>query len=94
MTSKWETLVRELFDNRGIESYHESVEQSYLSFEVRGDSDTAVTFDDLQILSSRLGTTKINLGTQTRDEGYCESCHSYYGVVTVNIEAIGIPHQD
>lgn len=34
-----------------------------------------LTFDDLTKISEFFGTKKINIGSETRETGYCDSCH-------------------
>lgn len=46
------------------------------------------SFDDLSKISEAFGTKNINLGTEERSEGYCETCHYSYTVNIVRVESI------
>lgn len=46
------------------------------------------TFSDLEKLSIAFGTKDINLGTERRDDGYCETCSYSYTVNTIRVESI------
>lgn len=44
-----------------------------------------VTFEDLTQLSEIFGTRDINLGSETREGGYCETCRFNYDVTIITI---------
>lgn len=46
------------------------------------------SFDDLSKLSEFFGTKNINMGTERRSGGYCETCHYSYTVNIVTIRDI------
>lgn len=45
-----------------------------------------LTFEDLLALSNAFGTTNINVGTENRDDGYCETCSNPYSLTVVYIK--------
>lgn len=51
-----------------------------------------VTLDDLAKISMLFGTTKINIGSEAREGGYCDTCrHSYSVSVITVMEAATVP---
>lgn len=50
--------------------------------------DHEVTFDDLMKLSETFGTKKINFGTETRNDGFCDTCSYSYSVCVVRVDDI------
>lgn len=52
-----------------------------------------ITFDDLTMVSKALGTSKINLDSQTREGGYCETCRYSYTVTVLTVMDIQIPDE-
>ena len=49
---------------------------------------TDVTFALLQKISKAFGTTNINFGSETRDDGYCDTCSSPYSATIVRVEDV------
>lgn len=67
----------------------------YVSVEAISETSVTATFRDndlsyeqLLVLSEAFGTRKINVGSETRDDGYCETCSSPYSVCVVKISAV------
>lgn len=52
--------------------------------------DDSVTFDTLQKLADIYGTTIINVGSESRETGYCETCCGSYSVTIVTVVAPAI----
>lgn len=48
--------------------------------------DHDVSFEDLEWLSKTFNTKNINVGTENRDDGYCETCSSPYSVNVIYIK--------
>lgn len=44
------------------------------------------SFEDLEKISKAFGTKNINMGTEERSEGYCETCHYSYTVNIVQVD--------
>ena len=42
-----------------------------------------VSFEDLVRVSKALGTTQINLDSQVRESGYCETCRYSYSITVL-----------
>ncbi len=42
-----------------------------------------ITFADLQLLSELFGTTDINIGSEAREGGYCDTCRHSYSVNSI-----------
>ena len=60
-------------------------ENNVLELEV---DSTDVSFDDLAKLSEEFGTRRINIRSETREEGYCETCRYTSSVAIVEISGI------
>ena len=73
-----------------LNTYNEHKVSSRTEVWIEVDSD-AVTFDKLAALSDLFQTRKINLGTETREGGYCETCAYSYSVVVIRVEDIKVP---
>ena len=52
-----------------------------------------ITFEDLQAVSQALGTTKINVDSETREGGYCETCRYSYSVTVITVMDIKLPEE-
>ncbi len=52
--------------------------------EVRAE-ETLFSFEKLSSLAADLGTNLINIGSEERDDGYCETCSAPYNVVVLTI---------
>lgn len=50
-----------------------------------------VCFDDLARISKALGTTRINLGSEVREGGYCETCRHSYSVTVMTAWDVVLP---
>lgn len=50
-----------------------------------------VSFEDLQRVSGLLGTTKINMDSEVREGGYCETCRYSYSITVLTVSDIRIP---
>lgn len=46
------------------------------------------SFDDLMKISEAFNTRKINLGSERRSSGYCETCYHSYSVNVVRVEEL------
>lgn len=44
-----------------------------------------LSFDDLRQISEAFGTKNINIGHETRDDGFCDTCSSPYSVTTIAV---------
>ena len=44
-----------------------------------------ITFDELHALSIALGTRRINIDNEIREDGYCETCRHSYVVTVVTV---------
>ncbi len=49
-----------------------------------------ITFKMLDQLSNLFKTESINLSSDTRDEGYCETCSYTYSVNVITIKDLGV----
>ena len=81
--------VRKALANAGLDFWVEDVEAARGP---RGESafvlvirDHDLSFDTLQQISDVFGTKNINVGSDTRDDGYCETCSSPYSVSMVYV---------
>jgi hypothetical protein len=48
-----------------------------------------VTFDNLAEASALFGTKAINVGSEEREGGYCETCRYSYSVAIVTVVGVG-----
>lgn len=49
-----------------------------------------VTFEDISKISLALGTTKINLGSEVREGGYCETCAFSYTIDVITVMDVNL----
>lgn len=68
-----------------LDTYQENAEQGTVEIAVRY---TDVNFDLLEKLAHLFNTRLINIGSETRNEGYCETCSYEYSVVTLFISGV------
>ena len=47
-----------------------------------------LTFDQLAKIADFFGTKSINLGTESRDDGFCDTCSSPYSVQIIRVRGI------
>ncbi len=90
MKNKVSTLLKGLDQNFDIEKVEKStIKNKYdIHFCFRNDyagNKDSVDFDLLLKLSKLFQTKKINLGSESRDDGYCETCSNPYSVVVIRI---------
>ena len=52
------------------------------------DGNPSFSFEELSTLSDLFGTRKIDVGTELRDDGYCETCSDPYAIAVVTIRDI------
>ena len=50
-----------------------------------------ITFEELQEISKALGTTKINLDSETREGGYCDTCRYSYSITVLTAMDVRLP---
>ncbi len=77
-----EKVVEAIFST----SYYASVEElrpGGFNIVVR-EHDTS--FDDLQAVSNAFGTKNINMGSERRDDGYCDTCSYPYSVNVIRVD--------
>lgn len=79
-TNDKKSRVEEIFD--GVRSYTESATRKTVEFTVSG---SEVSFDKLAQLSELFQTKNINLGSETRQGGYCETCAYTYSVCKIYV---------
>jgi hypothetical protein len=50
-----------------------------------------ISFEDLVKVSKALGTTRINLDSQTREGGFCETCRYSYSITVLTVWDVRLP---
>lgn len=76
--------IKEIFAYE-VESYKEYPERNEVRFELRR---TEFNAEKLFALSDALGTGTIGIETETRWDGYCDTCSCEYGVMVLTARGV------
>lgn len=83
--NKFEEEAIEVLEWNTINEYEEDPKSGTVRIEVDTE---AIDFDMLQKLTVVFGTKLIDIGSSTREEGYCETCAYTQAVTTLSIRGV------
>ena len=82
---KYLQIIKDIFGEYELEEYEEDLKYKRLSFLLRR---TEFNAEKLFKLSDFLETRVIKIDTETRNDGYCDTCSYEYGVMRLTIENV------